>query len=418
MRFCTGCGASLAAPVSRPAAAQPAIHATPAVTALAREPGTPATQPSNRANLRLTLIASASGLVSVVGFLAGLTNLLPSGISSIIVLVGVTVGLRVLWIYAARSASSSSRARTMQIVSNVGLGISALSIIVGLPRITRAAGVQTFLVDTFAQLWTMAILTLVASHTRTFNWRVLVSAGLTGFLAIISLARLVGVPVIESLGHTSLLAVALWVPLTEELFKLIPVLIVLFVALRHAHARPSAMDLTLLGAWTGAGFALCENASLGRGSFSLTGAPLVSLILPSVGSGRAFGWPLVQTGHLCHTALIALSLALALLYYRKNKRLRWAVPLIAIGVTLLEHGSQNGMAVGSLNETVGKIAMILTLGGWLSPLLLIAGVGFVILLERRILGGAFRPAELANLSPAEALRRSTLLARAQTGGVA
>lgn len=378
-------------------------------------PVVPRPQPSKHSDVRLAVIASASALFSVLGFVAGLTGLLPSGICTLIVLIGVSIGLRVLWSYAARSASTSSRARMLQMVSNVGLVISALSIMVGLPRITRAAGMQTFLVDLLAELWTMAILTVVASHVRTFNWRVFSGAGLTGFLAITSLARFVGVPLVQRLGLQSGFAVALWVPFTEELFKMIPVLVVLMVALRHAHVRPSAMDLTLLGAWTGAGFATYENAILGRGHFSLTAAPLVSLIMPSQVVGRAFGWPIVQTGHLCHTALISLSVALAFLYYQKTRRLKWLVPLVAIFIVLLEHCSQNGIAVNGLNGTVAKLTILLTLGGWLSSVLLIAGIGFSVMLEWRILGGSFQPAGLAKLSPAEAFRRSTLLARAQTG---
>jgi RsiW-degrading membrane proteinase PrsW (M82 family) len=370
-------------------------------------PVVPRPQPSKHSDVRLAVIASASALFSVLGFVAGLTGLLPSGICTLIVLIGVSIGLRVLWSYAARSASTSSRARMLQMVSNVGLVISALSIMVGLPRITRAAGMQTFLVDLLAEFWTMAILTVVASHVRTFNWRVFSGAGLTGFLAITSLARFVGVPLVQRLGLQSGFAVALWVPFTEELFKMIPVLVVLMVALRHAHVRPSAMDLTLLGAWTGAGFATYENAILGRGHFSL--------IMPSQVVGRAFGWPIVQTGHLCHTALISLSVALAFLYYQKTRRLKWLVPLVAIFIVLLEHCSQNGIAVNGLNGTVAKLTILLTLGGWLSSVLLIAGIGFSVMLEWRILGGSFQPAGLAKLSPAEAFRRSTLLARAQTG---
>jgi RsiW-degrading membrane proteinase PrsW (M82 family) len=414
MLFCTGCGASLAA-LSPAAAPSRAVSAIPQAQSTSIPVG-PLSQPSSSADIRLIVIACASGLVSIGGFIAGLTDLLPSGISTVIVLIGVSIGLRVLWSYAARSASSSSRARTIQIISNVGLAISVLSILIGLPRITRGAGIGTFLVDGIAELWTIAILTVVASQVRTLNWRIFVGAGLTGFLAITGLARLVGVPLIENLGQSSAFAVAMWVPFTEELFKLIPVMIVLIAALRHSHVRPSAMDLTLLGACTGCGFALYENATLSRGHFSFTAAPLISFVFPSNGAGRAFGWSLMQTGHLCHTALIALGLALALLYYRKTKRLKWIVPSIAIAVVLLEHCSQNAIVVGGLNEVIAKIVLVLTLGGWLSSLLLIAGVGFVFMMEWRILGGSFRVNELRGLSASEAFRRSTLLARAQTGG--
>jgi len=41
-----------------------------------------------------------------------------------------------------------------------------------------------------------------------------------------------------------------------------------------------------------------------------------------------FGWPMVQTGHLGQTALIALSVAIVALYSRKNTRPGW---IIAVG---------------------------------------------------------------------------------------
>jgi hypothetical protein len=277
--------------------------------------------------------------------------------------------------------------------------------------------VQTFLIDLLAQLWTIAVLTVVAGPVRTLGWRAFAGVALTGFLAITGLARFVGRPLIENLGASNLFAVAVWVPVTEELVKLIPVGIVLALALRRTDARPSALDAMLLGAWTGAGFAVYENAALGRGSFSLWTNPVLSLVVPSTGKGTAFGWPVMQTGHLVHTALIALAVAFAVLYGRRIRR-AWIAAAVAIGAVLLEHCSQNAMAAGDLNEIVAKATLVLTLGGWLTSTLLVAGVAYVMAFEWRIVGGAFRPVDWFRLQPAEALRRAALLARAQSGGAA
>jgi RsiW-degrading membrane proteinase PrsW (M82 family) len=415
-RFCTNCGSPVAA-IAKPPVRAPQPRLAPSTRITQAVPAA-ATQATKASDIRLKIVAGASGLISLGGFVCGLFDLLPSTVCTLIVLIGVTGGLRVLWAFAARSASSAARARTMLMVSNIGLGISVLSILVGLPRITHAAGLSTFLADVIAELWTMAILMVAASHVRTFNWRVLAGASLTGFLGTTALARWVGLPLVENLGVANVFAVAIWVPITEELVKLIPVLIVLAVALRHAHMRPSAMDVTLLGACTGAGFAMYENATLGRGHFSFTAAPLVSLVLPSMGEGRAFGWPMVQTGHLCHTALIALSLALALLYGKRWGQIRWLIPSAAIGVVLLEHMSQNALAIHGIDEWPARIAMLLTLFGWLSPVLLIGSVALLAVFEGRILGGRFRVAKIGRVLPAEAWKRSGLLARAQTGGAA
>jgi RsiW-degrading membrane proteinase PrsW (M82 family) len=365
------------------------------------------------ADLRLATIAGTSVLISVVSFALGQAGVVPSGVSTIVVLVCITIGLRVAWAYAAKSASSASRAKTMQLISNVGLGISGLSVLASLPRITQGAGIQTFLIDVLAQFWTLAILTLAAGPVRTFGWRAFAGAALTGFLAITGLARFVGVPVIQSLGISNVLASGIWVPITEELFKMIPVAIVLVLALRRTDSRPSALDVMLLGAFTGAGFAMYENAALARGGFSLFTNPIVSLFFPSSGQGRAFYWPLAQTGHLVHTALIALAVAFYAFYSRTLRR-SWAVPLVAIASVLLEHCSQNAIVAGGVDEIVGKIMLVLTLGGYLTMVLLIAGVAYVMWFEWRIVGGAFDAKKWVSPSVAEVSRRSALLARAQT----
>jgi hypothetical protein len=364
------------------------------------------------ADLRLATIAGASVLISIVSFALGQSGLAPSGVSTIVVLVGISVGLRVAWSFAAKAASSPSRAKTMRLISNVGLGISGLSVLASLPRITQGAGVQTFLIDALAQAWTLGILTVATGPVRTLGWRAFAGAALTGFLAVTALARFVGVPVLASLGISNVLGSAIWVPITEELFKMIPVAIVVMLALRRSDSRPSALDVMLLGACTGAGFALYENAALARGSFSLFTNPLVSLFFPSSGRGEAFYWPLAQTGHLVHTALIALATAFYAFYGRKLRR-SWAVPLVAIASVLLEHCSQNAIVAGGVDEVVGKILLVLTLGGYLTMLLLIAGVAYVMWFEWRIVGGTFG-ANWFSPDAADVSRRAALLARAQT----
>jgi len=88
------------------------------------------------ADIRLAVIAGTSVFISLAAFAAGFTGRLPAGISTVAALVGVSIGLRVAWSYAAKSASSASHARTMQMISNVGLAISGFSLIAALPRIT------------------------------------------------------------------------------------------------------------------------------------------------------------------------------------------------------------------------------------------------------------------------------------------
>jgi RsiW-degrading membrane proteinase PrsW (M82 family) len=233
-----------------------------------------------------------------------------------------------------------------------------------------------------------------------------------GFLALSGLARFVGRPIIVSLGESSALAVGVCVPILEEVAKLIPVAIILYVALRAKESRPSALDLTLVGAWCGAGFAVYENATFGRGSFSLTTNSILSPLYPMAIHGSAFGWPLTQVGHTVHTALIALCIAFYFLYRNREPRARIA-PIVGAVSVLLEHCSQNAIAVGGLSKIVARFTVIATLNGMLTPILLAAGIGYVAWMESRAVAGKFDPLTIGQLSPAEAARRSALLAAAQ-----
>jgi RsiW-degrading membrane proteinase PrsW (M82 family) len=357
----------------------------------------------------LAIVGGASGAVSIAALLARWADVLPAGPAALIMLIGVGVGLKAALSYAAKSASSVARTRVMTLVSTVALAISVVTLIGTLPRITQTAGMEPFMTDLLAELWTLAVLTVVAGPVRTLGWRAFVGAGLTGFLGITALAGLVGRPVVAQLGSASLLAVALWVPVTEEILKVLPVVLVVVLALRRSSVRPSALDLMLLGAWTGAGFALYENATYGRGSFSMSANPL-SLFFPIETHGVVEG--LTVAGHLVYTALIALGIGVSLLYKRRLRQ-AWVVAIAAIAAVLTEHVAINALAADSLNGVVAEAVEVLTLGGQLTTLLLIAGMAYVLLIETRSVGRAFQPSEWIRLLPAEATRRSSLLATAQ-----
>jgi RsiW-degrading membrane proteinase PrsW (M82 family) len=361
---------------------------------------------------RLAVIAGAGILFALSAAVARWTGLMPSATGTLVVIVGATIALRVAWSYAATSASSMAKVKTLTLISNVGLAISAVTLLATLPRITQAGGMALMFKDTAAQLWTIALLSVAAGAVRTFGWRVFAGMFLVGFLALSGLARFVGRPIIERLGESSALAVGVCVPILEEVAKLIPVAVILYAALRAKQARPSALDLTLVGAWCGAGFAVYENLTFGRGSFSLTTNSVLSPLYPMAVHGSAFGWPLTQVGHTVHTALMALCIAFYFLYRNREPRARFA-PIVGAVSVLLEHCSQNTIAVGGLSKIVARFTVITTLDGMLTPILLAAGVGYVVWLESRAISGKFDPLTTGQLSPAEAGRRSALLAAAQ-----
>ena len=350
---------------------------------------------------RTSVVGAASIAFAVLAAIAGWAGFVPASGATALVILAAAIVLRVAWSYTAK-ASSPASARVVQLVSNVGLGVSAVTLLGVLPRITAVGGVPLMLTDTAAQLWTLALLMLAAYGVRTFGWRVYAGMFLTGFLALTGLARFVGRPFVERFGTSDAATVGLWVPLTEETIKLIPVTIVLFAALRRKDRRPSALDIMLLGACVGAGFAIYESATFGRGAFSLTVAPVISLFFPMAIPGRAAGWPLIQVGHLIHSALLALGIGFFFLY-RKRVRRAWIAPAIAAFAALLEHTSQNAIVTGAVPDFAARLTIVLTLGGRLSSIALIVGVACIAFFETRAIGRV------------DAKRRAALLAAVQTG---
>jgi len=364
---------------------------------------------------KLAVIAGVTMLFSVGVFIAAQLGAMPAGVGTTVVLIGMGIVLKLAWTITCTSADSASRARFTLLMSNTGLIVASLSALAALPRLTRAAGLGLFAVDLTAQLWTVGLLFVAAGPARTLGWRALSGAFLVGFLGLMGLARFLGRPVIVALGTNSLFAAALWVPVTEEICKLLPLAFVLFFALRRSDARPSLLDVALLTGCAAAGFAASENASYGRGGFSLTAAPFVSLLSPAALKGSAFGWAMVQTGHLVHSALIALGIGFVVLYRGRLTR-AWIVPVVAVSAVLVEHCSQNAMVVGGLNRYVGEFCMIITLDGRMCALLLALGVGYTMTLEWRAFAPLALVKEWLHVSPQESNRRASRLAALQMRG--
>jgi peptidoglycan/LPS O-acetylase OafA/YrhL len=131
---------------------------------------------------------------------------------------------------------------------------------------------------------------------------------------------------------------------------------------------------------------------------------VISFFFPMAGLGRAFDWPVVQVGHLIHSALLALGIGFFFLY-RKRVRRAWIAPAVAAFASLLEHTSQNAITTGAVPEFAARATIVLTADGCLSSIALIAGVAFVAFFETRAVGRV------------DVKRRAALLAAAQAGGV-
>src|SRR3974390_1487156 len=105
------------------------------MTSAVSQPMTPAS--SLARDRRLAIVAAAGVTLALAALIARLANLLPAGVATVLVLIGATVGLRVAFRFAARSASAPSRARIVTLVSTVGLAISAVTALATLPHLTQ-----------------------------------------------------------------------------------------------------------------------------------------------------------------------------------------------------------------------------------------------------------------------------------------
>jgi hypothetical protein len=78
--------------------------------------------------------------------------------------------------------------------------------------------------------------------------------------------------------------------------------------------------------------------------------------------------------------------------------------------------SQNAIITGQLHEMIGKLSIVLTLGGRLTTVMLMGGVDYVAMFEWRATGRELHPETWFRLLPEEAARRSSQLAQAQMRG--
>jgi len=340
-------------------------------------PATPAAK-KTFSDHRLAVLGGACLVLSLAGILLRTVHVLPKSAASSIVLAAVAIGLRVLLLFSARTASPAHRAKVLNLVSLAGLAISGLVLIIALPKITNAGGGGKFFSDAFAHGWTLVIALLAAGVVRTMTWRVFLGAGLAGCLADGAIVRLIGTPIAKALGPNSLAAGAVLVPLLEEFIKALLVVLIVWLASRRSDVRPSAVDITMLGMWVGAGFALYENAMYGRGGTDWGASPF-SLLFPS--EGKMPGGAQLSGGHLLFTGVVSLGLAITFLYRQRFRLARWAAPA-AFVIAFAEHGAWNAKALGSGAGWV-TLLQVITLDGYLSSILLIGGIATIIVLEWR-----------------------------------
>ena len=324
----------------------------------------------------------------------------------------------------------------LQLLSWAGLAMSLATLAITTPKLVEEGGGLAIVLGNVAQYgWTIALLFLIFARTRTIGARALVGAALGGFFGVSSLAVLVGKPFVDRLGPESVFVMTVFAPVTEELLKLMPVALFLLLAMRSRQFRPSIGDAVLFGTTVACGMSMYENILYARGT---DGGWLTTLpFSPALPFLHMQGSMLVG-GHVVYTALTSLGLALTVIYGNRVRLARYALP-ITLAIAIFEHMTVDRLVLIGSDELglFARVSLLITLGGYLSTVLLVVGVAAVAVFETRLMqrGGATLPASLKvrdiitgfrqSLHWAtvvqldrrlnyESLRRSSILAAAQT----
>jgi hypothetical protein len=324
----------------------------------------------------------------------------------------------------------------LQPLSWVGLAISVATLGITAPKLVEEGGGLSMVLGNVAQYgWTIVLLFLVFARTRTIGARALVGAALGGFFGVSSLAVLIGKPFVDRLGAQSVFVMTVFAPVTEELLKLMPVGVFLLFAIRSRQFRPSMSDAVLFGTTVACGMSIYENILYARGT---DGGWLANLpFSPALPFLHMQGSMLVG-GHVVYTALASLGLAITVIYGRRVRLARYALP-VTLAIAIFEHMTVDRLVLIGSDEPglFAQLSLLITLHGYLSTVLLLAGVGAVAVFETRLVqrGGATLPAsltvhdiiagfgkstrwasvvQLERRLSYESLRRSSILAAAQT----
>ncbi|HEV7705027.1 MAG TPA: PrsW family glutamic-type intramembrane protease [Gemmatimonadaceae bacterium] len=324
----------------------------------------------------------------------------------------------------------------LQLLSWVGLAISLMTLAIATPKLVEEGGGASMILGNIAQYgWTIALLLVIFARTRTIGARALTGAALGGFFGVSSLAVLVGKPLVDWLGQQSVFVMTVFAPVTEELLKLMPVAIFLLLAMRSKQFRPSIGDAVLFGTTVACGMSMYENILYARGT---DGGWLANLpFSPALPFLHTQGSMLVG-GHVVYTALASLGLAVTIIYGGRVRLARFAFP-VTLAIAIFEHMTVDRLVLVGSDELglFARFSLLITLWGYLSTLLLVAGVVVVAVFETRVMrrGASALPASLTirdiiagfttssrwasvvQLSKRlryESLRRSSILAASQT----
>src|SRR5438552_3542474 len=223
-------------------------------------------------------------------------------------------------------------------------------------------------------LWTHALfiaaMLAISSATRMLSARNLLSLVFLGG-ALLGLAFLAGKILEVAAGRDSMTFVV-GIPVVEDLLKIIPILVLLWIGRNRETPAFGASDVMLMAALTGSGFALVEDAFIRHGGAwtrSLIWLPVVQI------EGSRHGDHLIA-GHPLWAAMAGCTLGIALLV---RSRWSWLLGISGFAWALLDHIANNYR--NRYDTAFAKLLVFITADGWLSLLLFILGVVAVIAVD-------------------------------------
>lgn len=171
-----------------------------------------------------------------------------------------------------------ARSEPRETLAVAGLLVSLLLLVLMLPGLAARSSWRVLGTNALHGAWLVTWLLVVTVATRTVTLRTVVAWWFLGFFPLIALNYLLQQPAAWLFGTDGVFVAALWVPAVEEVTKVLPLVVVLWLGIRARWQACGPSDLLVLASTLGAAFAFHEDALWGR----------------SVGSGfELFGWGLL-----------------------------------------------------------------------------------------------------------------------------
>jgi RsiW-degrading membrane proteinase PrsW (M82 family) len=206
-------------------------------------------------------------------------------------------------------------------------------------------------------------LLVVTTFTRSVWFDEALRFWFVGYFTVMLVVLALGRPFVDWLGDDDAWRVGLVAPVIEELAKLAP--LVLFIWLSRRRKRsPSLSDLILLGAAVGAGFAFAEDLARARTASDGFAGSVLGALFPT--ALRDYG---LAVGHVGWTIVAAAGLGIVVLHRRRLPAVVLGLVLIALAVA--DHARANLFSIG----TEGVLSDVLLDGqlvGWVLPGVVVA----------------------------------------------